>query len=173
MLGLSQRWRGSGEGAARLDQICRVELPPAVVTLIASGVSVTAMGARPFDVAVGEEAVGLGVVQLLADSGFDEAVLGQRRKDVLCDLAMVVGPGGRVEIPTDTERLPCLEELRVITVDDLLWAHVLLFGAHGDRRPVHVGSRDHQNLVSREPVIAGEDVGRQIGTGEMPEMAGA
>ena len=55
-------------------------------------------------------------------------------------------------------------------VDDLDRLDALLVGAHRDRRAVGVAARDHQHVVAPAAVVAGEDVGRQVGAGDVAEV---
>ena len=55
-------------------------------------------------------------------------------------------------------------------VDDLLRRAALVVGAHGDRRAVLVAAGDHEHVVADHAVVAGEDVGRQIGAGDVAEV---
>jgi len=43
-------------------------------------------------------------------------------------------------------------------------------GADGDRRPMGVGPGDHQDAVSGQAVVAGEDVGRQVGADDIADV---
>ena len=55
-------------------------------------------------------------------------------------------------------------------IDDLLRRLALLLGAHGDRRAVLVGAGDHEHAVAGGAVVAGEDVGGQVGAGDLAEV---
>jgi hypothetical protein len=43
-------------------------------------------------------------------------------------------------------------------------------GLDRDRRAVRVRAADHQDAVALEPVVAGEDVGGQVGPGQMADV---
>ncbi len=130
------------------------------------------MGAGALHVAVGQEPHGLRVVQLLARLGGDVAPFGETGEHVLGDGVVVGGAGGGVQLPLDAESLPVGEELGVVAVDDLLGAHPFGVGADGDGGAVDVGAGHHQHPVAPEAVVTGEDVGGQVGAGEMAEMTG-
>ncbi len=162
---------GPGEAAPRSDEIGGIELAPAVVALIASCAVVVTVRAGSLHIAVGEETLGFGVEQLLTGLYVDEAVFGQFREDVLRDVVVVVRSRRGVQVPADGELVPGIEELGVVAVDDLLGRNSFLVRPNGDRGAVHVGSRDHQDLVPGQPVIASEDVGGQVRPGEVSEVA--
>ena len=49
----------------------------------------------------------------------------------------------------------------------------LLLGADGDRRAVLVAAGDHEHVVAGGAVVASEDVGRQVGAGDLTDVEGA
>ncbi len=53
---------------------------------------------------------------------------------------------------------------------ELSWRLAPVLGFHGDRRAVRVGARDHQDTVPFQAMEAGEDVGRQIGSGQVADV---
>ena len=93
-------------------------------------------------------------------------------KSKIGSLTMVLSAGGGVEIPRDPQRLPVLQELVVIPVHDHRRFHPFLVGAHRDGGAMRVASGHHEHIVSRCSVVPGEDIGRQVGTRQMPEMPG-
>ena len=66
VLGLAQLRLGTTDGGVRVDELHRAEVAATFLTLVAIGVRVAAMRAGAHDVAVGEELLGLGIVELFA-----------------------------------------------------------------------------------------------------------
>ncbi len=149
MLGLPGDRGGAGEPAPRPDQLVGVEGPPAVVALVTPRRVVPAMGASPFDVTVGEEPLGLGVVELDARLRGDVAALPQRAEDVPGDLTVVLGHGGREEVERDPQTLPVAKDFGVVSVDDFPRCGALLVGFDRYRGAVGVGAGHHEHPVAR------------------------
>jgi hypothetical protein len=61
----------------------------------------------------------------------------------------------------------------VVLLGDVARREAALIGDDGDRRAVHVGAGDHQDVVAAHPVVAGEDVRGDVGAGGVAEVAGA
>ena len=94
---LAQDRLRAAELAAGVAQLGRVEQRPAVVTLVASGVLVAALGAGADDVAVREELVEREGVELLVGALHEVAVIVDAAEDALCDLRLCSAcHGGRV-----------------------------------------------------------------------------
>jgi len=66
ILGLAQLGLGATDGGVRIDEFHRAEVAATFLTLVAIGVRIAAVRAGAHDVAVGEELLSLGVVELLA-----------------------------------------------------------------------------------------------------------
>ncbi len=64
----------------------------------------------------------------------------------------------------------CSRKRGVVALDDRGGLDALLLGLHRDRRAVGVGAADHQHVVAGHAVVAGEDVGRQVGAGDVAEV---
>ena len=168
--GLAQLGRGAADPAARVDEVDGVERPAAVLALVAAGPWVAAVRAGALDVAVGQEPLRLRVVHLLAGLDVDVAALAQPGEDVLGHPAVVVGHRRGEQVERDAELVPLAEELGVEALDDLDRLDALLVGPHRDGRAVGVAARHHQHVVAPAPVVAGEDVGRQVGAGDVAEV---
>src|SRR5690554_7657437 len=75
VLGVPLHRRGAADLGDGVDEIDRVEGPAAIVALVTACLAVTAVGAGPLDVAVGEEPVRLRVVELAGGSLLEVPVL--------------------------------------------------------------------------------------------------
>ena len=101
-------------------------------------------------------------------------LLEQSLRNMSCDdVDVVLGAGGREEVEADAEALPGLEELGVELGGDLARRAALLLGADGDRRAVLVAAGDHEDVVAGGAVVAGEDVGGQVGADDLTDVEGA
>ena len=137
----------------------------------ASGEAAVRAGA--LDVAVGQEAVGLRVVELLGGPRVDVAVGMQRPEHLLRDLAVVVGLGGGEEVERDAELAPSSSRNSGWKlVDDLLPASSPRWSArHGDRACRAASLPETiSTSVAGEAVVAREDVGRQVRARDVAEV---
>ncbi len=58
----------------------------------------------------------------------------------------------------------------MVVLEDLARGLAALVGLDGDRRAVRVRAGDHQDAVALQPVIAGKDIGRQVGAGQVADV---
>ena len=158
MLSVPHFRRRARDPAAGVEELIGVERAAAVVALVASRIFVTAVRAGALDVPIGQEALGLRVVELLRDAFVDVAVLQQPQKDVVDNRRVILGARARKEVEGDAELLPVAQELRVKLIDHLLWRAAFLIGAHRDRRAVLIAAGNHQHVVTCHPLIASEDI---------------
>ena len=66
--------------------------------------------------------------------------------------------------------VPGSQELVVKLIHDVGWRATLLLGANGNGSAVAVTTGDHKHIVALGAVKAGEDVGREIGSGNLADM---
>ena len=171
MLGLARFGRDAlGQLRPRVDQVDRVEGSPAVVALVATRPVVAAVRAGALDVAVRKEALGDRVVELLGDLRADVASGVQLPEQLPGHLTVVVGHRGGEVVERDPVPVPLLADERVVAVHDVARRHPLLLGLDRDRRAVGVAARHHQHAVAGDAVVAGEDVGGQVGPGEVADV---
>ena len=93
------------------------------------------------------------------------------QENVVGDRGVVVRTGGGVPVPADAEALPVVDELGVVTVDDVVRRDPVGVGPNGDWCAVHVGAADHEHPVTDPPLEAGEHVGWQVGASKVAEVA--
>ena len=153
---------GPRELRLRVYQIDRVECAPAVVALITPCFAITAVWTRSLYVPIRQEPLDLGVEELLGGAPVDEALFMQAQEDVLSHRVMVGRSGRGVQLPFDRQRIPAVDELGVIAIDDLLRGHALLVGTDSDRRAVNVASRDHQHPIARNALVPGKNIRGEI-----------
>jgi hypothetical protein len=58
----------------------------------------------------------------------------------------------------------------MITLVNFLGGHTLFIGAHGHRRAMRIGTGDHQHIPAAQAVIASEDIGGQVGPGDVSNV---
>ena len=171
VLGLARDGFAAGDLGPWVDQLLRVEGSPAALALVAACLGVVAVRAGALDVAVGQEPLGFLVVVLVGRSLVDVALPEKAQEDVVGDRGMVVGARGGVAVPADAEALPVVDELGVVTVDDVVRRDPVGVGPNGDWCAVHIGAADHEHPVTDPPLEAGEHVGWQVGAGKVAEVA--
>lgn len=146
------------------------EVASALLTLIAVGIGIATMGALASDVAVGEELLGLFVIEL--------------RRGLLCQLTLVVelaepvggklmmGLRGRaaIDIEGDTKLLETLLDHLVVAIYHILRGDALLTGTDGDGHTVFIRSADEQHFALLQTKIAHIDISRHIHTSQMTDM---
>lgn len=131
-----------------IDEVDRVELVAAVVTLVTAGVAVTADRAGALDVAVRQGASGgrgHRAQQRVLD---DVTVVVQRAEHLLHYLGVVAGSGAGVQVVAQAEALQVFHDDGVVFVCGLLGRQALGFGLHLDRGAMFVRARDEQHLVA-------------------------
>ncbi len=172
MLRLAELRGAPVDARAGLDQIRRIELVPAVVTLVAASLRVSADRARALDVAVGKRAPRRRRegTQRLARHHVTGVV--QRPEHVLRDPVVIAGRGAREEVVAQPESAKVVADHLVEAVGKLLRRDPLLVGGDHDRRSVLVGSADHEDIAATQPVVPGEDVGRHAEPGDVADVAG-
>src|SRR6266540_3031384 len=100
----------------------------------------------------------------------DVALLEQCTENILDYVDMVFGARCCIEVPTNAEAFPRLQELGVELGGDFRGSAALLFGANGDRRPVQIAAGDHEDAIARGAVVAGEDVSGKIGADDLADV---
>jgi len=170
VLGLSHHRRRAVDLAARVDQLRRVEQVATVVALVSARLLEAADRALAFDVAIGQEAASAFGIELLLLLLEQVAVVVQRQEHILRHAMVVLGVGVREQVERDAELLVRFEEQQMIALEHLARRDAFLVGLHRDRRAVAVAAGHHQHLVPLQAVVAGENVGRQVGARDVAEM---
>ncbi len=131
------------------------------------------MGALALYVPIGQKAPLLRAVELLLYLVVQVAVLQKPQEKVLRDPVMVLRIGVGEQVKGQAYLLIGVQKGLVVALKDLLGRDTLFVGAHGDGRAVGIGSRDHQDVVALQSLVAGKDIGRQIGAGQVPQVLDA
>ncbi len=159
--------------AARIQQDVGVKRTAAVLALVTTSLAVGAERAAADHVPIRQEPASLRIEELDGLPRRDVAGLAEPGEHLLDNLTMVVGHRRGEQVEADPEIIPDTQELRMVTIDDLDRRHAVSIGTDSDRRTVGVAPGHHEDPVSRHPVIARENVSRQIGTGDVPQMGHA
>ena len=173
MLGLPELRRVAAEGASGFQQVARVEGAATGVALVAPRPGVGAVGTDALHVAVGQEAHALATEGQQHIVGVDVALFKQSLEDVVSNSLMIAGMGVGEQIEGYAQLLPRLQEQGVIAVDHLGGSDSLLLRPDGYGRAVGIAAGHHKHAVSLQPVVAGEDVGRQVTSGDVAQVQGA
>ena len=129
------------------------------------------MRTRALDETIGQEALALGVIELLAGSPVYVAAFELSQKHRLGGRGVTGSSRRGEQIPLQAKFVPLAHELVVVAPGDLCRFDAFVLGPHGDRRAVHVGSAHHQHFVTHDPLLAGEYVCGQIGASQVAKMA--
>ncbi len=171
VLGLDERRDLAVDPRMRLDEVGGVELVAAVVALVAAGLAVAADRAGALDVAVGQCPAGRRADRAAGGLLDHVAVAPVAGEQLLRDGVVVEGRRPREEVVGQPEVGEVLGDDPVVAVRELARAHALLVGLDEDRRPVLVGSADHEDVVAGHPHVAAEDVGRHPEPGHVADVA--
>ena len=93
-------------------------------------------------------------------------------ENVVGDLAMVIGVGVRVHVVREAHRGEAFRPDLVVSPCDDLRFDALVRCLERGRRSVHVAAGDHDGVVACQPVVAHENVGRDVHAGDVAEVRG-
>ena len=170
MLGLAHDRSRAVDLAARVDQLGGVDQGAAVVALVAARVREAAHVTRALHHPVRQEAVLALAVELLLGLTVQVAALQQQGEDVLRDLVVVLGVGMGEQVVADPHVALGGQEALVEALEQLARGDAVFVGFDRDRGAMRVRAADHQHAVAFEAVIAGEDVGGQVGPGQVADV---
>src|SRR5579863_10308969 len=134
----------STEGAARRDQVYRVECVAAVVALVATGCCIATVWTGPLDITVGQEASIGRTVGREHGVFIDESFLVECEKEILRDTIVIFCPRFGIEIPCHAEPVPDLTNLPVIIGYKFARRNALAIGIDQYRCSMLVAARNHQ-----------------------------
>ncbi len=173
MLGLLELHSRVAAALVRVDQVDRVQLVAAVVTLVAACVWKATDGALAFDVAVGQcapahrvESAHLGLLDQVA-------LLVKRQEELLCDPVVVGGRGSREDVVGHPEPAQVLDDQRAVVVDELPRRNSLFVSLIRDRRAVLVSPTCHEDARTSHPLKARQHVGGHGKARHMSDVARA
>lgn len=170
VFGVAEFGGGVVHFGAGVEEFVRFEDVAAVVALIGACAFGPTDVAGSFDVPVGEETARAGGVPLRAGFGVQVAVFLEGEEDALGDFEMVIGMGGGKEVVGDPQLLKDIEEGLVVVLVDFFDGFAFRVGAEGDGGAVRVGAGDDEDAVPFQTVVARDDVPRQVGAGDVPNV---
>ena len=138
--------------------------------MVAPGAGILAVGAGALDVAVGQVAVAMGAVGQHHVVGIDVALVMEGRENFVNYLLVVLGLGVGKQVEGNAQLLPRFQEHAVVAFDHFFGGNAFLVGPDGDGSAVGVAARHHEDVVALHAVIAGEDVGAQVATGDVTQV---
>src|SRR5208282_290473 len=162
--------RGAAKSTPRAPELTRLEGATAVVAFVTASVLEAAVRARADQVPVGKEPAVLRTVRPLGRPASDECRLEEPEEQFLDGLLVHDGVRVRVEVERETESLESVLVDRVVLFRDRKGSGLFLLGSDERRGAVHVGPRDHEDLVAAQPMEPGEDVSRKVGAGQVADM---
>jgi len=156
-----------------IDQVGRVQQPPAVVALVAPRTDMAAVRTGALDIAVGQEAGVIDRIDHPVDPLLDQAVLLQNRGEMLCQ--PLIGRVRRPAEPVVAEAEGLARRLLDLMLFIAIGAHVLTGGRSGQlgRGAMLVRGADVEHLMALGPLEPRIDVRRQHRPGEVPQMLDA
>ena len=94
----------------------------------------------------------------------------QQGENILRHPMVIFGISVGEEIVTDPDLLLCLQEALMIMLEDVFWRDATPVSFDRDGGAVTIGAADHQHMIATQTVIARENIGGQVGTGEVADM---
>ena len=170
MLRALLHWFRAAHLGVRIDQFLGAQRGTALLTLVAIGVGVAATGAGAHDIAIGQEHLRLGIVELFR-LFLDEFAFFVELAEEFGGVLVVRGrsrPG--IGIEGDAEIGERLFDERMVFVDDILRGASLLAGRNGNRHAVLVGAAHEKRLPPAHAQIADIDVRGNIDAGQMADV---
>lgn len=138
----------AGEGADRIDEIGGRVGGVAFDAIIAVLIGGLALGAGPFDEAVGEEGTGLGIEELLNVSFDDQSFAAHGLPDFVAEALVFWAIGTSVMIEGHIEGLKIAEVLGLHIGDQGFFGAAFLAGSNHDGRAVGVISADEEGSAT-------------------------
>jgi hypothetical protein len=164
---------GAGNLRARLLQICRIEQPPAIVTLVTARALKAAVRARAFHIAVRQEAAVVDGIDLLGRPLLDQPCRLETFAEVLRELAVrrIGGAAEMIERQPEAVARGLLDQVLLVAIG----AHILsrFRRCQLRRRAVLIGRAQEQDLMALQAPEARMDVRRQHRAREIAEMLDA
>ena len=164
---------GTRYGTVRLDEFIGRKRRPAFLALVTVGAVIAAFGARPDDIPIGKERLGLGIVILLGGLLDELALVVKLAEELRCGFGVHGRRRTRIDVERHAEALEWAFNQFVVTVDDLLGSDPLLACLDGDRHAVLVGAAYRHDVATAQPQIPRIDIGWNIDTCEVADMHGS
>jgi hypothetical protein len=161
MLRLSQDGGLVIEGAARVDEVLRVEDPATIIALVAARVGVVTVGAFAFDETVWKEPFVVKAVELGYLLAVYVAVLLDFEVEVSDELFVDSALGSRIVVEIYLESLEKLDDEFVVLVGELARRNTEFDRLYLDRSAMLIASADHDDVFALQSEIACINIGGQ------------
>ena len=155
----------------RIDQIGRVKLVTAVVTLVAAGTGSATNWAGTFDVTVRQRATGRRGNRTHRGLLDHVAVFVEPSEELLDNRVVVARGGARKQVVGKPQPREVLHNLAVVTVGQLLDRNAFLLRLHKQWRAMLISTGDHQHVIANHSLVASENVRRDTKTCNMADMS--
>ena len=170
VLRLLQHGCRAADGRLRVDQLSGREVATALLALVAVSPFVVAVGALAHHVTVGQELLGLLVVELLGGLLHQLALVIELAEPVGGKLMVGLRGGAAVDVKRDAELLERVLDHLVVAVHHILRCDTLLAGTDGDGHTMLVRAANEKDLALLQTKIAHIDIGRHIDTSQVTDM---
>jgi hypothetical protein len=158
------------DGVIRIDEFIGREGSTTFLALVAVGTEGMATWTLTADVTVGEELLGLLVIELLGGL-FDEfSVLVEFLEEVRSELVVNLARRAAVNVERDAKLLEGILDEVVIAIYNILDGDSLLAGTDGNRHAMFVRTSNEKDGTLLEAQIADIDVGWYINTCQVSDM---
>ena len=167
VLGFLQHGGVAGDGTLGVYQVGGVEARATRLALVAIGMVESAVGAGAGHITVGQELVGLFVIELLTGLLHKLAFLIERAEKFARRLPVHRARGAGIHIERDSQPLHRLLDYLVVAIHYILWRHSLFLRLDGDGHAMLVAAAHHYHILAFEAQVTGIDVGRHIHPGQV------
>ena len=158
------------DGIVWVDELIGRECCATLLTLVAISTECMAAGTFATDVAVGEELVGLFVVELFGSLLNELAFIIELAEEVAGKLVVNLACCAAVDVERDAELLERVLDEIVVAIDHILNGNAFLAGADSHWNTMFVGSANEENLLLLEAKIAHIDICWHIYTCQVSDM---
>ena len=166
---LKARWSGA-EAAAKLLKFRWAQRPATFITFITPGPSEATERTGSLQIAVGKGPPALRTERLKHLVSVNVTLIEQSKEHVMGNLGVIGGVRRGKYVKGYAQFAPAIDELPMIPGCYFLWSSRFLLSPNGNRRSVLVTARNHQHMIALKAMIAGKNIGWQIGTSDMPQV---
>ena len=156
--------------AYRVDELCRRQRRPALLTLIPVRLFIPTFRTGSLHVAVGQKHIRFLIKQLLFCFFHKSTFFVERSEEIGGCFEVSRRTRSAVVIKQNPKLLENSPVHFVIAIYNLLWRNPLFFRRNGDRYAVFIRPADMQHIFTVESQKSGVQIGGKIGAGKVSEM---
>ena len=160
----------TADGRLRIDELCRREVATALLTLVTIGTLVVTVGTLAHHVTIGQELLGLLVVELSGGLLHQLALVVKLLEPLSSKLMVGRTCGATINVKRNTKLLERVLDHLVITVHNILRGDALLTSTNSDGHAMLVASTDEHHIALLQSQVTYIDVGRYIDTCQVTNM---